>query len=409
MEASKKEEDSRTFPADEPSDQLGSLPEEKTKDSDASQEPAAKDQNEEGSASNDERESGMLDLLTHFLQTRFGISADDEPKREPVIEEFTLNGIAKYIKEGKCKNIIVMTGAGISTSAGIPDFRSPGTGLYDNLAKYELPRPESIFDIHYFKEKPEPFFMLARELFPGNYKPTPGHYFIKLLEEKKLLLRNFTQNIDGLELVAGVSSDRVIAAHGTFHTAHCLACHREYSQDWEKEQIFKGGIPKCEDCDGVVKPDIVFFGESLPSKFFSHMSSDFPTCDLLIVMGTSLVVQPFASLIDRVPKETPRLLINKEKCGMGGMFGGFDFDSQSVYRDVAHLSTCDDGCMELADLLGWKDDLKKLIAEGEIEYQEKFKKPMESVAAEEQKATVSEGDLHGKEEMGAVKDELNKL
>jgi len=78
-------------------------------------------------------------------------------------------------------------------AAGIPDFRSPGSGLYHNLEKYNLPHPQAIFDIDYFRDNPKPFFVLAKELYPNFIKPTPCHYFIRLLHEKGLLLRHFTQ------------------------------------------------------------------------------------------------------------------------------------------------------------------------------------------------------------------------
>jgi NAD-dependent SIR2 family protein deacetylase len=91
----------------------------------------------------------------------------------------------KGLKDGQFKKIVFMTGAGISVSAGIPDFRSPGTGLYSNLKKYNLPRPEAIFDIEYFKQKPEAFYMLAKTFLDlDNYDPTPTHHFCKLLENK---------------------------------------------------------------------------------------------------------------------------------------------------------------------------------------------------------------------------------
>lgn len=78
-------------------------------------------------------------------------------------------------------------------AAGIPDFRSPGSGLYDNLQKYNLPYPQAIFEINFFRENPKPFFVLAKELYPGIFKPTIGHYFIRLLQEKGYLLRHYTQ------------------------------------------------------------------------------------------------------------------------------------------------------------------------------------------------------------------------
>uniref|UniRef100_A0A672GUZ7 NAD-dependent protein deacetylase sirtuin-2 n=1 Tax=Salarias fasciatus TaxID=181472 RepID=A0A672GUZ7_SALFA len=284
-----------------------------------------------------------VDFLRNLFSSTLGLGS-----AEKVLDELTLEGVARYIKSGKCKNIICMVGAGISTSAGIPDFRSPGTGLYANLQKYNLPYPEAIFQIDYFKQHPEPFFALAKELYPGQFKPTICHYFIKMLKEKGLLRRCYSQNIDTLERVAGLEGDDLIEAHGTFYTSHCVSfcCRKEYNLDWMKEKIFSDDIPKCDKCQSLVKPDIVFFGENLPVRFFTAMKMDFPRCDLLIVMGTSLQVQPFAGLIHCVGAD-PLL-------GMLGFGGGMDFDSDKAYRDVAHISTCDDGCLALADLLGWK-------------------------------------------------------
>ncbi|KAJ8249119.1 hypothetical protein GJAV_G00231380 [Gymnothorax javanicus] len=113
----------------------------------------------------------------------------------------TLEGLARGIREGEFRKIVVMVGAGISTSSGIPDFRSPGSGLYDNLQQYNLPYAEAIFEINYFHHNPEPFFALAKELYPGNYQPNATHYFVKLLQDKGQLLRMYTQNIDGLERI----------------------------------------------------------------------------------------------------------------------------------------------------------------------------------------------------------------
>ncbi|XP_041352849.1 NAD-dependent protein deacetylase sirtuin-2-like isoform X2 [Gigantopelta aegis] len=307
--------------------------------------------------------------LQNFMVSALHISATPPEKLLP---EVTIEGVAKYILSDKCNNVVTIAGAGISTSAGIPDFRSPESGLYHNLQKYNLPDPQAIFAIDYFKENPEPFFMLAKELFPGHFKPTPCHYFIKMLHDKGKLLRHYTQNIDTLERVSGLDGDKLVEAHGTFHTSHCLICGKEFTQDWIKDKIFTDTVPKCDqpDCDGVVKPDIVFFGEKLPDRFAECVTDDMNKCDMLIVMGTSLVVQPFASLTARVPVTTPRLYINLEK-GMTGMDpfaalffggGGFDFDGENNYRDVFKESTCDDGCYALAGLLGWGPELKKLVA-----------------------------------------------
>ncbi|XP_075773351.1 NAD-dependent protein deacetylase sirtuin-2 isoform X2 [Pelodiscus sinensis] len=307
-----------------------------------------------------------MDFLRNLLSRTLGLGSE---KPEKVLDELTLDGVSRFMLSEKCRNIVCMVGAGISTSAGIPDFRSPGTGLYANLQSYNLPYPEAIFEISYFKQHPEPFFALARELYPGQFKPTVCHYFIRLLKEKGLLLRCYTQNIDTLERVAGLDQDDLVEAHGTFFTSHCLgpSCKKQYSLDWMKEKIFSSLTPKCDKCQSLVKPDIVFFGESLPPRFFALMQSDFQKVDLLIILGTSLQVQPFASLVSRVPTNTPRLLINKEKTGQSdpfmslmGLGSGMDFDSEKAYRDVAWLGDCDGGCTALAELLGWKE-LEELV------------------------------------------------
>ena len=325
--------------------------------------------------SSEDEEETMSASLLQKLSRLFagGLKLHDDEDKDVVkrLKEPTVDGIIEYIKSDACKNIVVMVGAGISTSAGIPDFRSPGSGLYDNLQQYKLPSPECMFDINFFRSNPEPFFHLSRQLIPEDLKPTPCHYFLRLLHEKGLLLRTYSQNIDNLESVAGLPDDKIVAAHGSFHTSHCLheSCRKEYDYDWIREKI-KGSneVPKCEKCAEVVKPDIVFFGERLPARFFSLSEEDFPSCDLLIVIGTSLTVQPFASLIELVPRDVPRLAINLtpfkgpsryEK--LMGLGSGWDFDSKDNYRDVFMKGLCDDKCNELAKLLGWEEDLKRLI------------------------------------------------
>jgi NAD-dependent SIR2 family protein deacetylase len=107
--------------------------------------------------------------------------------------KFTYKKLVEGFKQNKFKKIVVATGAGISVSAGIPDFRSPKTGLYANLEKYDLPTPESIFTLSFFNEKPEAFYNLANEfLDTSKFDPTPTHYFIKFLQDKGLLQFNLT-------------------------------------------------------------------------------------------------------------------------------------------------------------------------------------------------------------------------
>jgi NAD-dependent deacetylase sirtuin 2 len=269
------------------------------------------------------------------------------PDRKMILSSASLEAFCEHLKTLEKPKIIVLSGAGISTSAGIPDFRTQGSGLYSNLKKYNLPYAEAIFDIEYFLRKPQPFYELSRELFPGTFNPTPCHHFLKVLDEKGWLLRNYSQNIDMLERLAGVEGERIVEAHGSFHSARCVGyarnqyqdtplyetcpedalkpdtlsnddqdsnsssdseegiirvrgCGKPYTIEQFKKAVFQNDIPKCDDCSGLVKPDIVFFGEQLPDRFHTLIAQDFKQCDALIVMGTSLQVMPFASLIDRV-------------------------------------------------------------------------------------------------------------
>ena len=289
-----------------------------------------------------------------------------------ILESSDIDGVAKFIIE-KAQNIIVMVGAGISVSAGIPDFRSPGTGLYSKLESYNLPYPEAVFTLDYFKKNPEAFYTLAKEIYPGLHCPTPTHYFLKLLDLKKKLLRVYTQNIDSLENIAGLDKSKIIAAHGNFDTASCIETGENVDPDKVKEYILSGPNgwkEMTEKYGGLVKPDIVFFGENLPKKFFDNIDNDFTKCDMLIVIGTSLKVNPFASLIDKVSKSTPRLLINREKVGISSNFmvsNGFKFDKDK-FRDIALITDCDLGIKKLSNKLKWGKDLEDLVFNGNIKF-----------------------------------------
>jgi len=289
---------------------------------------------------------------------------------EPVLSSFTLEGISELINENKIgkSSVIVLVGAGMSTSAGVPDFRSPDMGIYANLQKYNLPHPEDVFKIDYFKNNPAPFYDLSRTLLPKKLYPTLAHYFVKLLDDKGYLLRCFSQNVDCLESLSGVPKDKLCLAHGSFETGHCLRCNAEYTLAWMRQIVEQGGIPHCvktQDCKGLVKPDIKFFGERLDGRFFRLVKEDFPKCELLIIIGSSLTVMPFAQLVQKVPPRCPRLLINKTKSGhnIPAIFrifrsnNGLMYDRKGNTRDVAYLGDCDEACQKLATLLGWQDEL----------------------------------------------------
>jgi NAD-dependent histone deacetylase SIR2 len=298
-----------------------------------------------------------------------------DPSTPPVtLAARTLDAVADYMRDegGRPKKIVVMTGAGISTSAGIPDFRSPDTGLYANLARLDLPFAEAVFDISYFRQNPEPFYMLAKELYPGQFFPTIAHAFIALLEEKCMLQKLFTQNIDCLERRAGVPAEKIVEAHGSFATQRCIDCNTEYPDDLMKKKVQAGEVPHCivPQCNGLVKPDIVFFGEALPPTFFSNRHVP-AMADMIIVMGTSLSVQPFASLPSLAKPGAPRVLFNLEKVG--------DFGSRP--DDVIVLGDCDEAVRKLADALGWLDELEILWREvgGNVKEEEALKRQEETM------------------------------
>lgn len=262
----------------------------------------------------------------------------------------TLPALAAHLRAGHAHNIVILSGAGLSTSAGIPDFRSPETGLYANLARLQLPYAEAVFDMGYFARDPAPFYALARELYPGRWRPTIAHAFVRLLHEKGMLLKHFTQNIDCLDREAGVPAGKIVEAHGSFARQSCINCKAPYPAEAMKEHVAKGEVPRCGGCDGgLVKPEIVFFGEALPAEFFDNMDL-LGRADLCIVMGTSLTVQPFAALPGMVPKGVPRVLINLER--VGGLGGQPD--------DVLLLGDCDEGVCQIAHACGWLDELVEL-------------------------------------------------
>ncbi|GMG56239.1 unnamed protein product [Ambrosiozyma monospora] len=294
-----------------------------------------------------------------------------------------LEKIAEVLKK-EGSTVTFFVGAGISTNCGIPDFRSPKTGLYANLQRLNLPYPEAVFDIEYFKKSPKAFYTLADELFPGKFLPSIFHYFIKLCQDKGKLRRCYSQNIDTLERIAGVEDDKIVEAHGSFANSHCITCKAEMETKVLRK-LMKTGIPKCPVCKGYVKPDIVFFGEGLPSKFFDLWDEDCDTeKNLAIVAGTSLAVFPFANLPHEINKNCKRVLINREKCGT--------FLDSPRKTDIILLEDCDKIAEKLVDLLGWKTELDALIAKGKkkMETEKKLVEESESESESEEE----EADKH---------------
>lgn len=263
----------------------------------------------------------------------------------------SLKTIAEWIEQAS--NILVLSGAGVSVAAGIPDFRTPGTGLYDNLQKYNLPYPEAVFDLAFYRRNPKPFVSLAKEIWPGfRHTPTLTHSFLAVLAERKRLLRNYTQNIDGLEFLASVPAEKIVECHGHFRTASCIRCGKSADAEIVKQQIVQEAIaPKCKSCKAYVKPDIVFFGEDLPDRFHTLLKPDLREADLCLVLGTSLQVAPVSMIPERV--NCRRILLNRE------LVGDFSIKKKS---DMFHAGDCDDSILAVAKILGWEEDLLKARA-----------------------------------------------
>mmetsp|Transcript_18895 Transcript_18895/g.44466 ORF Transcript_18895/g.44466 Transcript_18895/m.44466 type:complete len:324 (-) Transcript_18895:384-1355(-) len=300
--------------------------------------------------------NGVDDIVDELAKVTVSEGAKPDESREP---SEALKKFASWIKDEKVSNILVVTGAGISVSAGIPDFRSPGTGLYDNLQKYNLPYPEAVFDLQFFARNPKPFVTLAKELWPTGltFKPTITHCFLTLLSRKDKLLRVYSQNIDGLEHLAQLPTERLVECHGHFRTASCTRCGRSADDmdEIRKTVIEEQKAPTCRHCKGYIKPDIVFFGEGLPSHFHALLPRDVKTADCCLVLGTSLQVAPVSMIPDRVKRSTRRVLINREKVGT--------FPSRQFKEDLVELDECDESIRQVAQLLGWRKELEELYAQ----------------------------------------------
>ncbi|OON17853.1 transcriptional regulator, Sir2 family, partial [Opisthorchis viverrini] len=297
-------------------------------------------------------------------------------------------------------NVVTYTPYVFHIAAGIPDFRSSSSGIYDNLEEFNLPHPMAVFSLDYFKTNPKPFFEVARRLYRPHAKVSIVLFVFYALANTDALFRSVTTREDSSSTslhskrLSGLSEDKFVEAHGTFHTGHCQQCHEEYTFEYMRDQIIRKEVPKCSaNCNGVVKPDVVLFGENLPRKFYSRLSSvsfllhcsadhftyyycnlydgflqDFSACDLLLIMGTSLQVLPFAGLIHRVGPRVPRLYLNREyseddQTGfisfiMRFMVAGFRrhplrWGRSDNTRDVFVRGDTDSSVLKLAELLGW--------------------------------------------------------
>lgn len=300
-----------------------------------------------------------------------------------------LASLAKVILSPECKNICILTGAGVSVASGIPDFRSPG-GMYDTLKpelltasaqekRYMEQDPTYVVTWDIFRNNQFPYMEVRRPFILGTrnhqWKATIANRFAELLHTKTGKLRRiYTQNIDGLQQQCqDIPDETIVNVHGTISKAGCEHCGHDMDFDdfcnhvQTKIKDIYGVDEKapsestpifCEECGkAMVKPKTVLFGRSLPSEFFECCERDLPDLDLLIVAGTSLVVSPANSLVYKVPDTTLRVVVNNEPVGMEL---GIDYDGKGPgCRDFFAQGQCDAVFLNLIQELGWLEDLKQ--------------------------------------------------
>ncbi|KAI1078884.1 SIR2-domain-containing protein [Whalleya microplaca] len=313
-------------------------------------------------------------------------------KRPKLMRYNTIDDAVDLLKTSR--NIVVLTGAGISTSLGIPDFRSKENGLYNQLEKLglEIDEPSDVFHIDVFRDRPNVFFSVAKDILPTTKVFSPTHAFIAMLQNQNKLLTNYTQNIDNIEANAGISPEKLVQCHGSFATATCQKCRYQVPGETIYPDIKAGKIPQCVKCTialksrpikrkrsynkssskksrrsrseddddsdgqydipepGVMKPDITFFGEDLPDKFSQRLGKhDRDLVDLIVVIGTSLKVAPVSEVVGFLPAHVPQIYISREPVS----HANFDIDL---------LGDCDVVVAELCRRAGW--DLNHKMVQG---------------------------------------------
>jgi NAD-dependent histone deacetylase SIR2 len=315
--------------------------------------------------------------------------------RKRLAQYSTIDDAAQLLNEAK--NIIVITGAGvcnmsssiishlivlqISTSLGIPDFRSKDTGFYSKLREKGFPDPESLFTLEEFDHDPSGFYSLAGDLLPVQGRWSPTHQFLRVLQDRNKLLRNYTQNIDNVESYAGIAPEKIIHCHGSWKFASCRKCKTKIPGEQIFDNLRRKEVATCKLCEqrlalgstmkrkrsfqgsskprkkgdlddddsedddipqaGVMKPDITFFGESLPDLFYDTLNNvDRDAVDLIIVIGTSMKVAPVSEIPQHVKNNIPQILISRDPI-------------KHIEFDINLLGNCDTVVQELCRRADW--------------------------------------------------------
>jgi NAD-dependent deacetylase len=216
--------------------------------------------------------------------------------------EFGIRCASEIIRGSK--KGVVLSGAGISTPSGIPDFRSSNSSLWERV------NPMEVASLLSFRYNPESFFNWMRPLAVkiNQAQPNQAHTGLARLQEAGHIQTIVTQNIDGLHQRAG--SKNVLQVHGSLETLTCIGCYRQVPSNGFIEPYLEGGeIPRCQDCGKVLKPDLVLFGEQLPARTWSRAQEACKNCDVMIVAGSSLEVLPAAGLPMRALENGAHLII----------------------------------------------------------------------------------------------------
>lgn len=240
----------------------------------------------------------------------------------------------KYIEESN--NIVFFGGAGVSTESGIPDFRSKD-GLYNQHdVQFDKYKPEYLLSRECLYDNPKVFYEFYRQkMDTRNIQPNITHYVLAKLEKMGKLKAIVTQNIDGLHQKAG--SEKVYEIHGTTKKNYCMKCKKEFDSGYvfNCEEL----IPRCSNCSGHIRPDVVLYGESLPNSAVNKAIYEIHNADMLIIGGTSLQVQPAANLIYEFCGEH-MVVINKEKIKAHLNINGLSINEESdiiIYDSLGNV------------------------------------------------------------------------
>ncbi|KAA6354382.1 MAG: putative NAD-dependent protein deacetylase sir-2, partial [Streblomastix strix] len=253
--------------------------------------------------------------------------------------------------------IIVIGGAGMSISCGMPDFQSLAD-FFVTLKQEGVEQPNNIFYIEYFKQDPSLFYNHAKRILPSRFIPSISHFFLNALDQSNKILNIFTQNIDDLERRAGVR--HVLQCHGTMGLANCMRCKEQIVIEDIEQEINSGQPAYCKKCTQsthsddqeqkhtmdestsipIYKPSVVFFGEEIPQEFYQIRDSIIDKCDLLVVLGNSLKSKPVSDIILDIDNSIPQILINKEVVGPPNHF------------DICLIGDCDEICGKIAQQIG---------------------------------------------------------